>query len=160
MPSLPYLASVIVSGLLTGTVYGLMALGLSAIFGVMRLVNFAHGDIMALAMYAAVIAFERFSLDPFVALPLIAALFAVVGYALHRAFTNRFVRRPEHIQMLLMIALATIVGNVLLLGFGPDARSVQPSYALDSIAWGPILIDKARGYAAIASLTATALLAA
>ena len=159
MPSLPYFANAIVSGVLTGTIYGLMALGLSAIFGVMRLVNFAHGEIMTLAMYAAVVAFERFSLDPFVAMPLIAALFAVLGYALQRGFINRFTRRPEHTQMLLMIALATIVANASLLGFGPNARSVQPSYALDSFAWGSILLDKARVYAAIAALMATALLA-
>jgi branched-chain amino acid transport system permease protein len=150
---------VIVSGILTGTIYGLMALGLSAIFGVMRLVNFAHGEIMTLAMYAAVIAFDRFSLDPFLALPLIVALFAVLGYALQRGFINRFTRRPEHTQMLLMIAIAAIVANASLLGFGPNAKSVQPGYALDSFAWGPILLDKARVYAAIAALMATALLA-
>ena len=54
MPALPHLANVVVSGILTGIVYGLMALGLSAIFGVMRIVNFAHGELMTLAMYAAV----------------------------------------------------------------------------------------------------------
>jgi branched-chain amino acid transport system permease protein len=160
MPSLPHLANVVVSGVLTGTIYGLMALGLSAIFGVMRLVNFAHGELMILAMYAAVVGFERLSLDPFVAMPLVVVLFAALGYALHRGFIHRFTRRPEHMQMLLMISLATIIANALLLGFGPDAKSVQPSYALDSFALGPILLDKARVYAAAAAVTATALLTA
>ena len=58
MPALPHLANAVISGILTGTVYGLMALGLSAIFGVIRLVNFAHGELMTLAMYAAVVAFQ------------------------------------------------------------------------------------------------------
>jgi branched-chain amino acid transport system permease protein len=159
MPQLPLLANVLVSGILTGTIYGLMALGLSTIFGVMRLVNFAHGEFMTLAMYAALLAFERLSLDPFLATPLIAALFALVGYGLQRGFISRFTHRPEHMQMLMMIALATIAANGLLLGFGPDARSVQTSYALDSVPLGPILLDKARVYAAAAALAATALLA-
>ena len=102
-----------------------MALGLSVIFGVMRIVNFAHGEIMTLAMYAAVVAFRRLALDPFVTmLPVAAALFGL-GYVLQRAFINRFIHRPEHAQMLLMIALAIIIANLLLLGFGPDASSVQ-----------------------------------
>jgi branched-chain amino acid transport system permease protein len=160
MPAFTQFANVMISGVLTGTIYGLMALGLSAIFGVMRLVNFAHGEVMVLAMYAAVVGFERLALDPFLAMPLAALVFAAGGYALQRGFINRFIRRPEHAQMLIMIALATIVTNGLLLVFGPDARSVQPPYALDSFAWGPLLVDKVRLYAALAAVTATALLAA
>ena len=87
-------------------------------------------------------------------------MFAALGYVLQRGFINRFVRRPEHAQMLLMIALAIIIGNVLLLGFGPDARNVQTSYQLDSFELGPMLLDKARVYAAGAAVVATALLAA
>ena len=64
MPALPYVANAVISGVLTGTVYGLMALGLSAIFGVIRLVNFAHGELMTLAMYGAVAAFQGLALDP------------------------------------------------------------------------------------------------
>lgn len=159
MPQLPLIANVVCSGLLTGTIYGLMALGLSIVFGVMRLVNFAHGELMTLAMYAAVLGFERLSLDPFLAMPIIAVLFGLAGYALQRGFINRVVRRPEHVQMLFMIALATIFANGLLLGFGPDARSVQPDYALDSFAVGPVLLDKVRVYAAASAVVATGLLA-
>jgi len=160
MPALPHLANAVVSGILTGTIYGLMALGLSAIFGVIRLVNFAHGELMALAMYAAVAAFQGLALDPFFTMIGAAVVFAAFGYALQRGFINRFIRRPEHTQMLLMIALAMILGNVLLLGFGPDARNVQTSYQLDSFELGPLLLDKARVYAAGAALVATSLLAA
>ena len=103
MPARPHLANAVASGILTGTVYGLMALGLSAIFGVIRLVNFAHGELMTLAMYAAVVAFQGFALDPFLTMIVAAAVFAAFGYALQRGFINRFVHRPEHTQMLLMI---------------------------------------------------------
>jgi branched-chain amino acid transport system permease protein len=160
MPALPYVANAVISGILTGTVYGLMALGLSAIFGVIRLVNFAHGELMTLAMYGAVAAFQGLALDPFLTMILAAAVFGVAGYALQRGFINRFVHRPEHVQMLLMIALAMIVGNALLLGFGPDARSLQTAYQLDSFELGPLLMDKVRVYAAVAAVVATALLAA
>src|SRR6188474_377527 len=93
------IANVVISGILTGTVYGLMALGLSAIFGVIRLVNFAHGEVMTLAMYAAVVAFQGFALDPFLTMIAAAAVFAAFGYALQRGFINRFVHRAEHTQM-------------------------------------------------------------
>jgi branched-chain amino acid transport system permease protein len=157
---MPALANAVASGILTGIVYGLMALGLSAIFGVVRLVNFAHGELMTLAMYTAVAAFQRFALDPFVTMVGAAIVFGGLGYALQRGFINRYIRRPEHSQMLLMIALAMIVGNVLLLAFGPDARNVQTSYQLDSFELGPLLLDKVRVYAALAALGATAALAA
>ena len=160
MPAASTIANVVVSGVLTGIVYGLMALGLSAIFGVVRLVNFAHGELMTLAMYGAVVAFQRLALDPFPGMVGVAALFGVLGYALQRGFINRFVRRPEHAQMLLMLALAIIIGNGLLLAFGPDARNVQTSYQLDSFELGPLLVDKVRVYAAVASLVTTALLGA
>ena len=159
MPALPHLANAVVSGVLTGTVYGLMALGLSAIFGVIRLVNFAHGELMTLAMYTAVVAFQGLALDPFLTMIGAAIVFAAAGYGLQRGFINRFIHRPEHAQMLLMIALAMILGNALLLGFGPDARNVQTSYQLDSFELGPLLLDKVRVYAAGAALVATALLA-
>ena len=160
MPAPSQVANVVISGSLTGTVYGLMALGLSAIFGVIRLVNFAHGELMTLAMYTAVVAFQALALDPFVTMVAAAALFASAGYVLQRAFINRFIHRPEHVQMLLMIALSIIISNVLLLGFGPDARSVQTSYQLDSFELGPILLDKVRVYAAGAAVLATAAAAA
>ena len=160
MPALSHLANAALSGVLTGTVYGLMALGLSAIFGVIRLVNFAHGELMTLAMYVAVVVFQGLALDPFLTMIGAAAAFGALGYVLQRGFINRYVGRPEHSQMLLMIALAMIIGNALLLGFGPDARNVQTSYQLDSFELGPMLLDKARVYAAGAAVVATALLAA
>jgi branched-chain amino acid transport system permease protein len=160
MPALSHLTNAVASGVLTGTVYGLMALGLSAIFGVIRLVNFAHGELMTLAMYGAVVAFQRLAIDPFLTMIGAAAVFAALGYGLQRGFINRFIGRPEHSQMLLMIALAMIVGNALLLGFGPDARNVQTDYQLDSFELGPLLFDKVRVYAALAAIVATLLLAA
>ena len=157
MPLDVYL-NVAISGLLTGLVYGLMALGLSCIFGVVRIVNFAHGEMMTAAMYIAVVLFQAFGLDPLIAMVPIAAVLFVFGYALQRAVINSFVTRPESTQFLLMIAIAIIIVNALLITFGPDARGVQTSYAYDSYALGPLIVDATKLYAAVAAILVAAAL--
>lgn len=150
--------NVVIAGVLTGLVYGLMALGLSVIFGVVRVVNFAHGEMMTIAMYAAVGLFAAFGLDPFLAVLPIAAAFFVFGYALQTAVINPFITRPEHSQFMLLVAVAIILVNGLLMLFGPDARNVQVEYQLESFALGPILFDKARVFAAGMALAASSAL--
>ena len=140
MPFDVYL-NVAVGGVLTGLVYGLMALGLSVIFGVVRVVNFAHGEMMSIAMYLAVVLFSGFHLDPLIMLVPIAAVLFVFGYALQAGLINPFITRPEHSQFLLLVALGLIIVNTLLIIFGPDARSVQTSYAFDSFQMGPLIVD-------------------
>ena len=150
--------NVVIAGTLTGLVYGLMALGLSVIFGVVRVVNFAHGEMMTIAMYATVVLFATFKLDPFLAVVPVAAAFFVFGYALQAALINPFITRPEHSQFMLVVAIAIIMVNGLLMAFGPDARNVQVDYQLESYALGPILIDKARLFAACTALAVSAAL--
>jgi branched-chain amino acid transport system permease protein len=147
--------NVSIAGILTGLVYGLMALGLSVIFGVVRVVNFAHGEMMTAAMYAAVVLFSVFHLDPFLSVLPVAAAFFALGYALQAGVINPFITRPEHSQFLLLVAIAIILVNGLLMGFGPDARSVQLDYQLESFALGRILFDKARVYAALLAVAAS-----
>src|SRR5450756_742407 len=108
-----------------------MALGLSVIFGVVRVVNFAHGEMMTIAMYIAVALFAAFHLDPLVMLLPVAAVMFAFGYLLQAGLINRFITRPEHTQFLLLVAIAIIIVNVLLVVFGPDAQNVQASYAYD-----------------------------
>ena len=158
MPAADLVANVVVSGILTGLVYGLMALGLSVIFGVVRVVNFAHGEMMTIAMYAATVLFAVLKLDPFVAILPVAAAFFVFGYALQAGFINPFITRPEHSQFMLLVAVAIILVNAMLMIFGPDAHNVQVDYQLESFELGKILVDKARLYAAIAALVAAAAL--
>jgi branched-chain amino acid transport system permease protein len=144
--------NVAVGGVLTGLVYGLMALGLSVIFGVVRVVNFAHGEMMSIAMYLAVVSFSAFHLDPLIMLVPIAAVLFVFGYVLQAKLINPFVTRPEYTQFLLLVAVAIIIVNVLLIVFGPDARSVQTSYAYDSFQLGPLIVDASKLYAGIAAI--------
>jgi branched-chain amino acid transport system permease protein len=150
--------NVAVSGLLTGLVYGLMALGLSVIFGVVRVVNFAHGEMMTIAMYIAIFLFQAFRLDPLVMMVPIAGVLFCLGYVMQAGLINPFVDRPEHSQFMLLVALALVMVNVLLLVFGPDARSVQTSYAFDSFAFGPVIADATKVYAGAAAIVVAALL--
>jgi branched-chain amino acid transport system permease protein len=150
--------NVAVGGLLTGLVYGLMALGLSVIFGVMRVVNFAHGEMMTIAMYLAIALFSALKLDPLVMIAPIAAVLFVLGYALQAGLINPFVNRPEHMQFILLLAVAIIIVNGLLIIFGPDARNVQTSYSFDSFAVGPLIIDATKLYAGGAAVAVAAAL--
>jgi branched-chain amino acid transport system permease protein len=152
--------NVTLAGVLTGLVYGLMALGLSVIFGVVRVVNFAHGEMMTIAMYAATVLFAAVGLDPFLAVLPVAAAFFFLGYFMQSAIINPFITRPEHAQFMLLLAVAIIMVNGLLLAFGPDARNVQVDYQLESFELGGLLLDKARIFAAgLALVTAAALFA-
>jgi branched-chain amino acid transport system permease protein len=147
-----------ISGALTGLVYGLMALGLSVIFGVVRVVNFAHGEMMTASMYGAILLAQAFKLDPLVSMLPIAAIMFVLGYWLQRGLINSFVTRPEHTQFMLLVAVAIILVNAQLIAFGPDARTVQVDYALDSYQIGPLIVDKVRIIAAGAALAISAAL--
>src|SRR5207248_7021459 len=117
MPAADLVANVVVSGILTGLVYGLMALGLSVIFGVVRVVNFAHGEMMTIAMYIAIVLFQAFKLDPLVMMVPIAGVLFALGYVMQAGLINPFVDRPEHSQFMLLVAVALIMVNVLLLVF-------------------------------------------
>ena len=155
---LDLLLNVAVGGILTGLVYGLMALGLSVIFGVVRVVNFAHGEMMTIAMYIAVVAFSALHLDPLVMLVPIAVTLFAFGYLLQAALINPFVTRAEHSQFLLLVAVAIVISNVLLIVFGPDAQNVQVAYAFDSFEIGALIVDATKLYAALAALIVSAAL--
>jgi len=150
--------NVAVAGILTGLVYGLMALGLSVIFGVVRVVNFAHGEMMTVAMYIAVTLFATLGLDPLIMLVPIAMVLFAFGYLLQKSLINPFITRPEHSQFLLLVAVAIIMVNVLLILFGPDAQNVQVSYSYDSYQIGPLIVDATKTYAAVAALVVATVL--
>jgi branched-chain amino acid transport system permease protein len=148
----------LVSGLLTGLVYGLSALGLSVIFGVIRIVNFAHGELMVLGMFLALALFRWLGLDPLWSVPIGAAALFVIGYALQHFVVRRVSYLPDHMQFLLLAGIAIMLVSACLVVFGPDAQGVQLDYALDSFAIGSLIIDKVRLYAAIAAVIVASLL--
>ncbi len=158
MPSFDVSLNILTSGLLTGLIYGLSALGLSVIFGVIRIINFAHGEMMVIGMYLALMLFKWFGLDPLVAIPVVALALFACGYALQAGVINRMLDAPEHMQFLLLAALAIMIVSAALMVFGPDAQNVDLDYAYDSFEIGVLLLDKTRVYAATAAIVVSGLL--
>ena len=116
----------VVQGLLLGGLYALFATGLSLIFGVMRIVNLAHGDLSILAAFLAVVAVESLGLHPFAALLLVAPLMAWLGYGLQRLLLNRLLGRGILPPILVTFGLSIIIQNVLLEVFSADSRRLNP----------------------------------
>lgn len=144
-----------INGVLMGLIYGLMALGLSVVFGVIRVVNFAHGEMMVFGVYGAIILHKLTGLDPILLAPILAAVLFCFGYALQRGLVNRLLEKPEHVQFIVLAAVALILLNLQLILFGPEAKAITVSYSLDTFEFGAILIDKTRVYTAAIALFVT-----
>jgi branched-chain amino acid transport system permease protein len=155
LPAEIYL-NVAISGLLTGLIYGLSALGLSVIFGVIRIVNFAHGEIMVIGMFLTLVLFRHLGIDPLLAVPIAAIVLFGFGYMLQDLVVRRVAHLADHMQFLLMAAIAVMLIAACLMMFGPDAQGVRVGYAFDSFVIGPLLVDKVRIYAGIAALVVAA----
>ena len=116
----------ILQGLLLGGLYALFATGLSLIFGVMRIVNLAHGDLSILAAFLAVVVVETLGLNPFVALALVAPFMAALGYGLQTLVLNRLLGRGILPPILVTFGLSIIIQNALLEAFSADSRRLNP----------------------------------
>jgi branched-chain amino acid transport system permease protein len=116
----------IVQGVLLGGLYALFATGLSLIFGVMRLVNLAHGDFSILAAFLAVLAVQQLDLNPLAALLLVVPLMAALGYALQRLVLNRLLGRGILPAVLVTFGLSIVIQNGLLEIFSADSRRLDP----------------------------------
>jgi branched-chain amino acid transport system permease protein len=134
----------IVNGLLLGGVYSLMALGLSLIFGVMRVINFAHGDMMVWGMYLSFWLFTNLGVDPYLSILVTATAVFLLGAGVQRGLVTRILDAPHEMQILLMLGVALILENTALIAFGPDPRRVNTSYALSTFWLGPIVFDLPR----------------
>jgi branched-chain amino acid transport system permease protein len=134
----------LLSGLLFGGVYSLMAVGLTLIFGVMRVVNFAHGDMMVWGMYLAFVLSRRAGVDPYAGFVVCAAVLFLLGVLVQRGLVDRIIEAPHEMQILLMLGLALVLENTALLAFGPEPARVRS--ALGSATWylGPLYVDVAR----------------
>jgi branched-chain amino acid transport system permease protein len=117
--------NIIVQGILTGGLYAMFAAGLALIFGVMRLVNIAHGDLIVLAAYVALTVTNALSLNPLVSLILVAPIMAGIGYALQRGLLNRTLGDDLLPPLLVTFGLSVIIQNGLLELFTADSRKLQ-----------------------------------
>jgi len=122
----------LISGLLVGGVYALIGIGLTIIFGVMRVINFAHGDIMMVGMYLTYFLFTLAGIDPFVSVLITIPLMFLFGGFLQKAFINRIIGTLPQNQILLTIGLGLIMSNTAMLAFTSDYRILTTSYSSSS----------------------------
>ncbi len=116
--------SVVIQGVLLGAVYALFACGLSLMFGVMRIINLAHGDIAVIGAYLVWVVATKAQISPFVALIAVLPVMLIVGYLLHVALLGRSLRGGPLVPLLTTFGLAIVIQNSLLEIFSPDVRSL------------------------------------
>ncbi len=130
-------AQLILNGVMLGAMYAIIAVGLTLIFGIVRVVNFAHGEFLMIGMYAVFILSQRFGLSPYAAaLPAVLLLFAL-GALIQRFIIQRLLNADEHIQIFATVGLSTAFINLALMLFGADLRAVDMPWARQSATVGP-----------------------
>lgn len=122
-------ATVIVAGLLTGGLYATVGLGLALVFGVMRLVNLAHGELIVLGAYASSLVLVWLGLDPFLSLLLVVPLMALIAYPVQRFLLTGLLRRGLEPPLVATFGLSLLISAALTAFFGGQARSLPASYA-------------------------------
>jgi len=151
------LLQALAAGILIGGIYGLVSVGLSLIFGVLKIVNFAHGEFVMLGMYAAYVLWAWGGIDPLLAVFAVAPLFFVFGAAVQHFLVRRILHAPDLAQIFLTVALSIVLTNAALLVFHADYRGVTPPYADSYLRLGGVVISWARviafGGAALLSAT-------
>jgi len=147
-----------INGLFVGGIYSLIAIGLSLIFGVMGIINFAHGQMLVWGMYISYWIFMLLGIQPYFALPISMAALYLMGFFTQKLVVSRILDYPEGIQVLPLIGLGLILENVALLLWGPDNRSPQTSLSLSTFWLGDLMIDVPRVIACGIALVVTLLL--
>lgn len=145
----------VILGLLAGGVYVAVGVGFGLVWGVLNIVNLAHGALVIVGGYITWQLFTGFGLDPFLTLPVDAAALFLLGYALQRGVINRIIRAPLLFTFLLTFGVNLVIVNILLLMFGSDFRSVTPTYSGQGLEFGSVVIP----YVRLTSLGAAILLA-
>jgi branched-chain amino acid transport system permease protein len=148
----------LLSGLLFGGVYSLMAVGLTLIFGVMRVVNFAHGDMMVWGMYLAYLLATRAGIDPYLSFVVCAAALFALGLLVQRGLVDRVIDAPHEMQILLMLGVALVLENLALVAFGPEPTRVRSPLGAATLWLGPVFVDIARLVTFVVAVLLTAAL--
>jgi branched-chain amino acid transport system permease protein len=134
----------VLNGLLTGAVYALVALGLTLIYGVLHIINFAHGALLTAAMFAAFFAHKLLGLDPYVAALGLTPLFFCLGYLLQRFVIGPAAHGEDRNILLITLGLAVIIENSLLYAFRADTRTVNLPYGFNVVEVGPAFLSVPR----------------
>jgi branched-chain amino acid transport system permease protein len=153
MVDLSILFPSILNGLTTGAVYALIALGLTLIYGVLHIINFAHGASLMLALYAVYLLKEKFGIDPYLAFPIVVPGMFALGYALQRGVINRASHGKDENILLVTLGVSIVMENLALLFFKSDTRNIETAYTLTTI---PINVGFAQAMISLPKLVAFA----
>lgn len=148
----------LINGLLQGSIYALVALGLTLIYGVLHIINFAHGSLLMLAMYGVFLLFTNFGIDPYAALPFLVIGMFALGYGLQRVLIGRASHGRDENILLVTLGISIVIENLALFFFQGDTRTIDVPYAFDSIEIAGVFVAIPRLIAFGAALLIAALL--
>jgi branched-chain amino acid transport system permease protein len=148
----------VINGMLVGALYTCIALGFSIMWGVMNLINLAHGTLIMLGAYIAFVLFAFGGVDPFLAIPVSAAVLFGIGYLLQRWVINLVIRGSVFLTLILTFGFDMVLVNVLLVLFTADTRSVTPAYSGQGLAYAEIVVPYIRIGVFVVALLLTYLL--
>jgi branched-chain amino acid transport system permease protein len=148
----------VLSGVLVGGVYSLIGIGLTLIFGVMRIINFAHGDLLMIGMYATWLCFTVLGIDPFVSIVIVGPVLFAFGAVLQRVIINRVLDALPQNQILLTIGLGLVMSNTAMLIFTSDYKILTTTYSSSSFTVGGLSISQPLLVAFVITVAITAAL--
>jgi branched-chain amino acid transport system permease protein len=148
----------LLNGLTTGAVYALIALGLTLIYGVLHIINFAHGAALMVALYGVYVLKTHLGIDPYWALPIMVPAMFALGYALQRLIINRASHGKDENILLVTLGLSIVLENAALMLFKSDTRSIETAYTLSTVQIGPAFIALPKLVAFGGALLASAVL--
>ena len=140
MFDLSILFASVLNGITTGAVYALIALGLTLIYGVLHIINFAHGASLMVALYGVYFLKQELGIDPYLALPIMVPAMFVFGYLLQRVVINRASHGKDENILLVTLGISIILENLALLFFKSDTRNIETAYTLTTVSIGPAMI--------------------
>ncbi|MCA3594084.1 MAG: branched-chain amino acid ABC transporter permease [Methylobacterium sp.] len=132
----------VLNGLMTGAVYALIALGLTLVYGVLHIINFAHGALLTAAMFAVFVLHVAFGIDPYLSILLLAPLFFALGYGLQRFVIGPASHGDDQNILLVTLGLSILIENGLLAVFRSDTRTIDVPYGFNVVEIGPLLLSQ------------------
>ena len=148
----------LLNGITTGAIYALVALGLTLIYGVLHIINFAHGAALMVALYGVYGLKSAFGIDPYLALPLMVPAMFALGYALQRGVISRASHGRDENILLVTLGIAIVLENLALLLFKSDTRTIDTAYTLTTVQLGPAFIALPKLLAFSGALVTSALM--
>lgn len=148
----------IINGLLLGGIYALISIGLTLIFGVLEIINFAHGEFLMLSMYASYWLFQLFGVDPYLSLLMVIPIFFLIGLAVQRIIIQPIIHAPPLNQIFVTVGLSLILQNVALLFWKADYRTVRTIYSTLCLKTGGLMISFPRLVAFVLALAIISIL--